>query len=291
MKILTNRSPCPPETHGKANDGHRVTSDHHARSAVLYRGLVKFAYAGGLPNATATSIARTRQMRVTLVRNRMTPGRAAHLEIKQALDIRGDNNDHPNELPGITDSDDRRDGQRQSHQFRVLPGSDTESTDQRESAFPSRETQHRRERMRPEFSIEHHTEGKYEVMLERSVNQLLDMRDTLAADPGRSVRTAVYRFLIDQIASDRHSDALPAVSISKLHGAFHRAVTERASATAHGAKRDAPPERVQHLNALLGLLLLNTCRPTPPTHCQHAFARLLAMQRSALCGARSAAPA
>lgn len=229
-------------------------------------------------------------MRVALARTRMTPGRAAHLEIEQALNIRGDNNDHPNEVPGITDSDDRRDGQRQSHRFRALPDFDTESTDQREYAFPSRETEHRRERMRPELSLEHHTERKNEAMLEQSVKQLLDMRDTLAVDPGRSVRTAVYQFLIDQIASDRHSDALSTVSITKLHGAFHRAVTERASATAHDEKRDAPPERVQHFNALLGLLLLNTCRPTPPTHREHALARLLAMRRSASCGARAAAP-
>ena len=119
-----------------------------------------------------------------------------------------------------------------------------------------------------------------DAILETSIGKLLDLRDSIAVTPGRSIRAHVYTLLIDLIAAGRRPDSPCADSISKLNDTFRRIVAERTSADAARGNRPAPHERVQHFHVLLGLLLLNTCRPSTAMQDARALGRLHALRRA-----------
>ncbi|WP_174989114.1 hypothetical protein [Burkholderia lata] len=220
-------------------------------------------------------------MRVALARTRMVPKNTNHLDAEYACNITDDIDDHLGEFPCTIDSDDHRDGQRRSHQLLAPLDIDSESTGQREPAFTSRKAEHRLERKRTALAIAHPSGQRNDALLETSISELLEIRDSLAANPRRSIRIDIYTFLIDLIAANRRSDVPSVDSVSTLNDMFRRIVAERASSATHSGNRDSPHERVQHLNALVGLLVLNICRPTPPMQRENALARLLALRRAA----------
>lgn len=240
-----------------------------------------FAYANGPRNTTLMSADRSRQMRAALARNRGASAKGGHPEAASASDVKADIGDAQDALLYVSDSDDDRDDQRQSHRFHIVHDIEAESTGRPMPADAFLEANHPLERKRT--SMVPPPERNGDAMIETSIRKLLDMRDALAATPSRNVRACVYALLIDMITSYRRSDSPHEDSISRLHDTFCRIVAERASSDTTDRNRPAPEphERVQHFNALLGLLLLNTCRPSTPMQHERALARLRALRRAA----------
>ncbi|KVC92840.1 hypothetical protein WI77_12200 [Burkholderia ubonensis] len=177
------------------------------------------------------------------------------------------------------DSDDDRDDQRQSQRFHMIHELETESTGQPWTTGTLNDVERCIERQRTAAALLRPKQNG-DAMLEISIGKLLDLRDSIAATPSRSVRARLYTLLIELITAGRRPESPHEDSISKLNDTFRRVVAGRASADATDGNRSAPHERVQHFNVLLGLLLLNTCRPSTPAQDERTLVRLHALRRA-----------
>ncbi|WP_157659943.1 hypothetical protein [Burkholderia ubonensis] len=215
--------------------------------------------------------------------------KGAHPEAASAGNANTDTDDIQDAFPFASTSGDDRDDQRQLHRFHLVHELEAESAVQPGAACTLDEPERHIERQRTSTVVPL-ADQNGDSMLDTSIRKLLDLRDSLAATPGRSVRTGVYTLLIDLITAGRHPDSPREDSVSKLHDTFRRVVGERASADAADRNPPAPHERVQHFNVLLGLLLLNTCRPSTPIQEACALARLCALRRATSMRGPAAAP-
>ncbi|WP_110281466.1 hypothetical protein [Burkholderia sp. NFACC33-1] len=220
---------------------------------------------------------RARQLKAALAKNRMASGKSRNHEAGHAGNAMADIGDSHDAfvLAPVSDgdADDHRDGQRQSHRFHAPRDTDIESPGHPASAFALSEATYAGTALPPPAR-------NGETTLETTIRTLLELRDSCAAHPHRAARHDVYTWLINLIASRRRADYPSVVSLSILHDACHRVVAERASSAASDGNRQVPHEGTQHFNALIGLLLLNTCRPSTPTQFEHAIVRLLALRRA-----------
>ncbi|WP_157768485.1 hypothetical protein [Burkholderia ambifaria] len=279
MKITTSQDRHLPEPAAKNPPDNRPASSHHTRSAVLYRGCVTFAHANGPRNTTLTSADRSRLIRAVLARSRGAFAKSSHPEAASAGNAKADTDDIHDAFPLAADSGEDRDDQRQSHQFHMVHDLEAESTGQPGATGALDESECRIERQHTSATLRC-PDRNGDAILETSIGKLLDLRDSIAVTPGRSIRAHVYTLLIDLIAVCRRPDSPCADSISKLNDTFRRVVAERTSADAAHGNRPAPHERVQHFNVLLGLLLLNTCRPSTAMQDERALSRLRALRRA-----------
>ncbi|WP_157658301.1 hypothetical protein [Burkholderia ubonensis] len=281
MTFVTNQHLRPSDAAPKVDDDSQPATSNHERIAVLYQGQVAFAYASGQRNAIAMNSARAKQMAAALARRRTASGKYGPIELDSVGDMKADAADTQCEPQPVSHDDGRQDGRRQQHGFPAEFDIEIELAAKPTPTFPPSEIQRPHESQR--LATPHpQLLQNGEKLLETSIRTLLDLRDALAQNPYRSVGVDVYTCLINMTSTYRCPSSSPAISIPKLHDIFHRVVAERAPSNSADGTRSVPPERAQDFNALLGLFILNTCRPSPPMQHQNAIVRLLALRRAAL---------
>ncbi|WP_143134985.1 hypothetical protein [Burkholderia ubonensis] len=214
-----------------------------------------------------------------MARNRGASAKGAHAEAASANNAQADADDIQDAFRLVFDSDDDRDDQRQSQRFHMIHDLEAESTEQPGATGTLNDLERCIERQRTSAALLRPKQNG-DAMLEILIGKLLDLRDSIAATPSRSVRARLYTLLIELNTAGHRPDSPHEDSISKLNDTFRRVVSGRASVDATDGNRPAPHERVQHFNVLLGLLLLNTCRPSTPTQDERTLVRLHALRRA-----------